>query len=139
MKIKELEQKIIARMKDADKKELVLDIMLIQHLRNYRELMITADIAAGALAVIPAMIVNLTTVGTTLLFSIGGIAGLSFVKDYMISKRLDNLMNDLITELMSKFGTPQMAYIEVSQLITSVTREEILEHFKLMGCEYSRE
>ena len=139
MKIKELEQKIIARMKDADKKELVLDIMLIQHLRNYRELMITADIAAGALAVIPAMIVNLTTVGTTLLFSIGGIAGLSFVKDYMISKRLDNLMNDLITELMSKFGTPQMAYIEVSQLITSVTREEILEHFKMMGCEYSRE
>lgn len=139
MKIKELEQKIIARMKDADKKELVLDIMLIQHLRNYRELMMTADISAGALAVIPAMLVNLTTVGTTLLFSIGGIAGLSFVKDYMISKRLDNLMNDLITELMSKFGTPQMAYIEVSQLITSVTREEILEHFKMMGCEYSRE
>lgn len=139
MKIKELEQKIIARMNDADKKELVLDIMLVQHLRNYRELMMTADISAGALAVIPAIVANLSTCGSTLLFSIGGLAGLSFIKDYVITKKLDKLMNDLITELMNKFGTPQMAYIEVSQLIVSVTREEILEHFKMMGCEYNRE
>ena len=139
MKIKELEQKILARMKDADKKELVLDIMLIQHLRNYRELMITADISAGALAVVPTMVASLSTAGSALLLSIGGLAGLSFIKDYVITKKLDKLMNDLIAELMNKFGTPQMAYIEVSQLIVSVTREEILEHFRMMGCEYSRE
>lgn len=139
MKINELEQRILARMENADKKELVLDILLVQHLRNYRDLMITADVSAGALAIIPALVANLTTWGSTLLFSIGGLAGLSFIKDYVITKRLDKLMNDLITELMNKYGTPQMAYIEVSQLIVSVTREEILEHFKMMGCEYSRE
>ncbi len=133
--------KILQRLEDEilmsiDKKDLVMAIIALQHLKNERVLLINADLGIGLLAGIPAAFINMNNIAQAGLFVLAGATGIKFAVDCYQMRRINKLMTQAIEELMDKYETPQMAYIELSSMIINVTRDEIIKYLESIGCEY---
>ena len=57
--------------------------------------------------------------------------------DYINNTKLNKLYKLFVNELMDRFEVPQLAYLEISNLIQSVEREDIINYFKLIGVDYN--
>ena len=135
--VKYLETKIIPNKDLLTKKELVLNILTLQHLINSNNNHLIADTTVGAISILPLFTTSLTLAGD---IALGIVAGSSMIKlgiDYINNTKLNKLYKLFVNELMDRFETPQLAYLEISNLIQSVEREDIINYFKLIGVDYN--
>ena len=135
--VKYLETKIIPNKDLLTKKELVLNILTLQHLINSNNNHLIADTTVGAISILPLFTTSLNLAGD---IALGIVAGSSMIKlgiDYINNTKLNKLYKLFVNELMDRFETPQLAYLEISNLIQSVEREDIIDYFKLIGVDYN--
>ena len=135
--VKYLETKIIPNKDLLTKKELVLNILTLQHLINSNNNHLIADTTVGAISILPLFTTSLNLAGD---IALGIVAGSSMIKlgiDYINNTKLNKLYKLFVNELMDRFETPQLAYLEISNLIQSVEREDIVNYFKLIGVDYN--
>ena len=135
--VKYLETKIIPNKDLLTKKELVLNILTLQHLINSNNNHLIADTTVGAISILPLFTTSLNLAGD---IALGIVAGSSMIKlgiDYINNTKLNKLYKLFVNELMDRFDTPQLAYLETSNLIQSVEREDIINYFKLIGVDYN--
>ena len=135
--VKYLETKIIPSKDLLTKKELVLNILTLQHLINSNNNHLIADTTVGAISILPLFTTSLNLAGD---IALGIVAGSSVIKlgiDYINNTKLNKLYKLFVNELMDRFETPQLAYLEISNLIQSVEREDIIDYFKLIGVDYN--
>ena len=135
--VKYLETKIIPNKDLLTKKELVLNILTLQHLINSNSNHLIADTTVGAISILPIFTTSLNLAGD---IALGIVAGSSMIKlgiDYINNTKLNKLYKLFVNELMNRFETPQLAYLEISNLIQSVEREDIVNYFKLIGVDYN--
>lgn len=135
--VKYLETKIIPNKDLLTKKELVLNILTLQHLINSNNNHLIADTTVGAISILPIFTTSLNLAGD---IALGIVAGSSMIKlgiDYINNTKLNKLYKLFVNELMDRFETPQLAYLEISNLIQSVEREDIVNYFKLIGVDYN--
>ena len=135
--VKYLETKIIPNKDLLTKKELVLNILTLQHLINSNNNHLIADTTVGAISILPLFTTSLNLAGD---IALGIVAGSSVIKlgiDYINNTKLNKLYKLFVNELMDRFETPQLAYLEISNLIQSVEREDIINYFKLIGVDYN--
>ena len=135
--VKYLETKIIPNKDLLTKKELVLNILTLQHLINSNNNHLIADTTVGAISILPLFTTSLNLAGD---IALGIVAGSSMIKlgiDYINNTKLNKLYKLFVNELMDRFETPQLAYLETSNLIQSVEREDIINYFKLIGVDYN--
>jgi hypothetical protein len=135
--VKYLETKIIPNKDLLTKKELVLNILTLQHLINSNNNHLIADTTVGAISILPMFTTSLNLAGD---IALGIVAGSSMIKlgiDYINNTKLNKLYKLFVNELMDRFDTPQLAYLEISNLIQSVEREDIINYFKLIGVDYN--
>lgn len=135
--VKYLETKIIPNKDLLTKKELVLNILTLQHLINSNNNHLIADTTVGAISILPLFTTSLNLAGD---IALGIVAGSSMIKlgiDYINNTKLNKLYKLFVNELMDRFETPQLAYLEISNLIQSVEREDIINYFKLIGVDYN--
>ena len=96
-----------------------------------------ADTTVGAISILPLFTTSLNLAGD---IALGIVAGSSVIKlgiDYINNTKLNKLYKLFVNELMDRFETPQLAYLEISNLIQSVEREDIINYFKLIGVDYN--
>ena len=134
--IKKIENEVMIKIHHLSKKEIVMAIIALQHIRNEESLIISADISASALAYLPALLINMSQIGKAALLAIGTCCATKMILDAIDNHKVTKFMNQLIEELMSRYETPQVAYLETSDMITSITRDEIIEYLNGIGCEY---
>ena len=135
--VKYLETKIIPNKDLLTKKELVLNILTLQHLINSNNNHLIADTTVGAISILPLFTTSLNLAGD---IALGIVAGSSMIKlgiDYINNTKLNKLYKLFVNELMDRFETPQLAYLEISNLIQSVERDDIIDYFKLIGVDYN--
>ena len=135
--VKYLETKIIPNKDLLTKKELVLNILTLQHLINSNNNYLIADTTVGAISILPLFTTSLNLAGD---IALGIVAGSSVIKlgiDYINNTKLNKLYKLFVNELMDRFEVPQLAYLEISNLIQSVEREDIVNYFKLIGVDYN--
>ena len=135
--VKYLETKIIPNKDLLTKKELVLNILTLQHLINSNNNHLIADTTVGAISILPLFTTSLNLAGD---IALGIVAGSSMIKlgiDYINNTKLNKLYKLFVSELMDRFEVPQLAYLEISNLIQSVEREDIINYFKLIGVDYN--
>lgn len=133
--LKNIELKVKEDLLLLDEKELVMTIIALQHLHNESSFNLGTDIFITTVSTISGIIIE--TVICKVAFAAFGITfATRFIIDAVEQFKINKLKNKLVDELMNRFETPQLAYLEIAQMITSVTREEIIEYLKNIGCEY---
>ena len=135
--VKYLETKIIPNKDLLTKKELVLNILTLQHLINSNNNHLIADTTVGAISILPIFTTSLTLAGDIALSIVAGSSMIKLGIDYINNTKLNKLYKLFVNELMDRFETPQLAYLEISNLIQSVEREDIVNYFKLIGVDYN--
>ena len=135
--IKQIEKEVIAKIHHLSKKEIVMAIMALQHIRNQENFIISADLSTSALAYLPAFITNISMAGKAALFAIGTCCATNMILDSIDNHRAVKYMDLLIEELMSRYEVPQVAYLEISELITETTRDEIIRYLDSIGCDHN--
>ena len=135
--VKYLETKIIPNKNLLTKKELVLNILTLQHLINSNNNHLIADTTVGAISILPIFTTSLNLAGDLALGIIAGSSAIKLGIDYINNTKLNKLYKLFVNELMDRFETPQLAYLETSNLIQSVEREDIINYFKLIGVDYN--
>ncbi len=135
--LKNIENNILPNVCNLENKDIVMAIIALQHLKNERTFLVNADLGVGLLTAIPTFVVDMTTLIQTTLFTVAGCTGVKFVYDCFAMRKINKLMLLFIDELMNKFETPQMAYIELSSMIMNVTRDEIIDYLNSIGCEHN--
>lgn len=135
--VKYLETKIIPNKDLLTKKELVLNILTLQHLINSNNNHLIADTTVGAISILPIFTTSLNLAGDLALGIIAGSSAIKLGIDYINNTKLNKLYKLFVNELMDRFETPQLAYLETSNLIQSVEREDIINYFKLIGVDYN--
>ena len=119
-----------------DEKELVMAIVALQHLHNEAAFNLGTDIFITTVSTISGIAIN--TAACKVIFAVFGAAfATKLIIDIVDQFKINKLKNKLIEELVNRFETPQMAYLEIAEMIKSVSREEILEYLKNIGCEYN--
>lgn len=134
--LKNIELKVKEDLLLLDEKELVMAIIALQHLHNETLFGLGTDVFITTVSTISGIVID-TTVCKVIFAAFGATFATKLIIDTVEQFKINKLKNKLIDELMNRFGTPQMAYLEIAQMITSVTRDEILEYLKNIGCEYS--
>ena len=119
-----------------DEKELVMAIIALEHLRNETSLGLGTDVLVTTVSTISGVIID-TMICKVALATFGITFATKFIIDVMNQLKINKLKSKLIEELVDRFETPQMAYVEIAQMITSVDRDEIIEYLKNIGCEYN--
>jgi hypothetical protein len=135
--VKYLETKIIPNKDLLTKKELVLNILTLQHLINSNNNHLIADTTVGAISILPLFTTSLNLAGDIALGIVAGSSAIKLGIDYINNTKLNKLYKLFVNELMDRFDTPQLAYLEISNLIQSVEREDIINYFKLIGVDYN--
>lgn len=135
--VKYLETKIILNKDLLTKKELVLNILTLQHLINSNNNHLIADTTVGAISILPLFTTSLNLAGDIALGIVAGSSAIKLGIDYINNTKLNKLYKLFVNELMDRFETPQLAYLEISNLIQSVEREDIINYFKLIGVDYN--
>ena len=134
--LKNIELKMKEDLLLLDDKELVMAIVALQHLHNETAFNLGTDIFITTVSTISGIAIN--TAACKVIFAVFGAAfATKLIIDIVDQLKINKLKNKLIVELMSRFETPQLAYLELAQMIKSVSREEILEYLKNIGCEYN--
>lgn len=134
--LKNIELKMKEDLLLLDDKELVMAIVALQHLYNETTFNLGTDIFITTVSTISGIAIN--TVACKVVFAVFGAAfATKLVIDIVDQLKINKLKNKLIVELMSRFETPQLAYLELAQMIKAVSRDEILEYLKNIGCEYN--
>ena len=119
-----------------DEKELIMAIIALQYLHNETSFSFGADIFITTVSTISGISME-TTVCKVIFAAFGVTFATKLIIDTVEQLKINKLKNKLVEELVNRFETPQIAYLEIAQMITSVTRDEILEYLKNIGCEYS--
>ena len=134
--LKSIELKMKEDLLLLDEKELVMAIVALQHLHNETAFNLGTNIFITTVSTISGIAIS--TAACKVIFAIFGASfATKFIIDAVDQLKINKLKNKLIVELMSRFETPQLAYLELAQMIKSVSREEILEYLKNIGCEYN--
>ena len=134
--LKNIELKVKEDLPLLDEKELVMAIITLQHLHNETAFNLGTDVLITSVSAISAVMIDTMMCKAAL-----AIFGVPFATKLVIDRieqfKISKLKNKLIIELMNRFETPQLAYLEIAEMIKSVSREEILEYLKNIGCEYN--
>ena len=133
--LKNIELKVKEDLILLDEKELVMAIIALQHLHNETSFGLGTDVFITTVSTVSGMAID-TTISKAIFAAFGATFATKLIIDAVEQFKISKLKNKLIDELINRFGTPQMAYLEIAQMITSVTRDEILEYLKNIGCEY---
>ena len=134
--LKNIELKMKEDLLLLDEKELVMAIVALQHLHNETALNLGTDVIITGVSTISGIVIN--TAACKVIFAVFGAAfATKLIIDIVDQLKINKLKNKLVAELMSRYETPQMAYLEIAEMIKSVSREEILEYLKNIGCEYN--
>ena len=134
--LKSIELKVKEDLSLLDEKELVMAIIALQHLLNETAFNLGTDVIITSVSTISGIMINTTVCKVA--FAVFGITfATKLIMDIVGQLKINKLKNKLIVELMSRYETPQMAYLEIAEMIKSVSREEILEYLKNIGCEYN--
>ena len=134
--LKNIELKVKEDLLLLDEKELVMAIIALQHLYNETSFGLGTDIFITTVSTISGIAMD-TTVCKVIFAAFGATFATKLIIDAVEQFKINKLKNKLVEELVNRFETPQIAYLEIAQMITSVTREEILEYLKNIGCEHS--
>ena len=132
--LKNIELKVREDLLLLDEKELVMAIIALQHLHNETSFCLGTDIFITTVSTISGMAMD-TTVCKVIFAAFGATFATKLVIDTVEQFKINKLKNKLIEELINRFETSQMAYLEIAQMITEVTRDEIIEYLKNIGCE----
>ena len=134
--LKSIELKVKEDLSLLDEKELVMAIIALQHLLNETAFNLGTDVIITSVSTISGIMINTTVCKVA--FAVFGITfATKLIMDIVGQLKINKLKNKLIAELMGRYETPQMAYLEIAEMIKSVSREEILEYLKNIGCEYN--
>lgn len=134
--LKNIELKVEEDLSLLDEKELVMAIIALQHLLNETAFNLGTDVIITSVSTISGIMINTTICKVA--FAVFGITfATKLIMDIVGQLKINKLKNKLTAELMSRYETPQMAYLEIAEMIKSVSREEILEYLKNIGCEYN--
>ena len=134
--LKNIELKVKEDLMLLDEKELTMAIIALQHLHGESSFNLGTDIFITTVSTISGMAIS--TAACKVIFAIFGASfATKFIIDAIDQLKINKLKNKLIEELVNRFETPQMAYLEIAEMIKSVSREEILEYLKNIGCEYN--
>ena len=132
--LKNIELKVKKDLLLLDEKELVMAIIALQHLHNETSFGLGTDVFITTVSTISGITID-TTICKVIFAAFGATFATKLIIDAVEQFKINKLKNKLIDELMNRFGTPQMAYLEIAQMITAVTRDEIIEYLKNIGCE----
>jgi hypothetical protein len=136
--LKNIELKVKEDLMLLDEKELTMAIIALQHLHNETSFGLGTDILITTVSTISGIAIS--TVACKVIFAIFGASfATKFIIDAVDQLKINKLKSKLIEELVNRFETPQMAYLEIAEMIKSVSKEEILEYLKNIGCEYNAE
>ena len=134
--LKNIELKMKEDLLLLDEKELVMAIIALQHLLNETAFNLGTDVIITSVSTISGVMINTTICKVA--FAVFGVTfATKLIIDIVEQLKINKLKNKLVAELMSRYETPQMAYLEIAEMIKSVSREEILEYLKNIGCEYN--
>ena len=134
--LKSIELKVKEDLSLLDEKELVMAIIALQHLLNETAFNLGTDVIITSVSTISGVMINTTICKVA--FAVFGVTfATKLIIDIVEQLKINKLKNKLVAELMSRYETPQMAYLEIAEMIKSVSREEILEYLKNIGCEYN--
>ena len=106
-----------------DDRELLLNIMCVSHAENLNNIHI---IGTSSISIIGTIAYNLFPIPSLLAVVFGTVAGFAYVQ--IKDSQLKALTEIMTQELLSRYPTPKEAYLEVSKLIQSITREELVEY-----------
>ena len=134
--LKNIELKVNEDLMLLDEKELIMAIIALQHLYNEASFGLGTDMLITTVSTISGIAID-TTACKVIFAAFGATFATKFIIDIVDQFKINKVKNKIVDELMNRFETPQMAYLEISQMITSVSREEILEYLKNIGCEYN--
>ena len=134
--LKNIELKVKKDLLLLDEKELVMAIIALQHLHNETSFGLGTDVFITTVSTISGITID-TTICKVIFAAFGATFANKLIIDAVEQFKINKLKNKLVEELVNRFETPQIAYLEIAQMITSVTRDEILEYLKNIGCEYS--
>ena len=134
--LKNIELKVKEDLLLLDEKELVMAIIALQHLYNETSFGLGTDIFITTVSTISGIAME-TIICKVIFAAFGATFATKLIIDAVEQFKINKLKNKLVEELVNRFETPQIAYLEIAQMITSVTRDEILEYLKNIGCEYS--
>ena len=136
--LKNIELKVKEDLMLLDEKELTMAIIALQHLHNETSFGLGTDVFITAVSTISGMAIS--TAACKVIFAIFGASfATKFIIDAIDQLKINKLKSKLVEELVNRFETPQMAYLEIAEMIKSVSKEEILEYLKNIGCEYNAE
>jgi hypothetical protein len=136
--LKNIELKVKEDLMLLDEKELIMAIIALQHLHNETSFGLGTDILITTVSTISGIAIS--TAACKVIFAIFGASfATKFIIDAVDQLKINKLKSKLIEELVNRFETPQMAYLEIAEMIKSVSKEEILEYLKNIGCEYNAE
>ena len=136
--LKNIELKVKEDLMLLDEKELTMAIIALQHLHNESSFNLGTDVFITAVSTISGMAIS--TAACKVIFAIFGASfATKFIIDAIDQLKINKLKSKLVEELVNRFETPQMAYLEIAEMIKSVSKEEILEYLKNIGCEYNAE
>ena len=134
--LKNIELKVKEDLLLLDEKELIMAIIALQHLYNETSFGLGTDIFITTVSTISGIVMD-TTVCKVIFAAFGATFVTKLIIDAVEQLKINNLKNKLVEELINRFETPQVAYLEIAQMITLVTRDEIIEYLKNIGCEYN--
>ena len=132
--LKNIELKVKEDLLLLDEKELIMAIMALQHLHNETSFGLGTDVFITTVSTISGIAID-TTICKVIFAAFGATFATKLVIDTVEQFKINKLKNKLIEELINRFETSQMAYLEIAQMITEVTRDEIIEYLKNIGCE----
>ena len=134
--LKNIELKVKEDLLLLDEKELIMAIIALQHLYNETSFGLGTDIFITTVSTISGIAMD-TTICKVIFAAFGATFVTKLIIDAVEQLKINNLKNKLVEELINRFETPQVAYLEIAQMITLVTRDEIIEYLKNIGCEYN--
>lgn len=132
--LKVMETKINEEILLSDEKELVMAIVALQHLYNENTFNFGSDIFITTISTVSGIVMD-NLISKVIFAVFASTFTTKLVIDTVDKLKIRKLKNELIKELVSRYDTPQMAYLEIAQLITSLTREEIIRYLNSIGCE----
>ncbi len=134
--LKNMENTIIDDVMLLDEKDLVMSIICLQHLENANSFNFGTDVLVSTISTVSTFLVD-AQLSKLILATFSAAFITKLVVDLVEHFKINKFKDILVTELLTRFETPQMAYLEVSRLVLSTTREEIIEYLNKIGCGYN--
>jgi hypothetical protein len=116
------------RVEDIETRYLLLDIMCLAHVDDLNELHIVGTTVTSIATSIFFMV---KTIPMALAMFVGSLSGYAYVQlKNSILQEVEKVMTD---ELLGRFDNPQDAYLQVSDMIKSISRDEIIMHLNMLS------